>query len=842
MQNKEKEIYFLNSYNKIKEPLISNLDIDGFIDIYIQMAICCLFIIRIAYKGKYSIDELLTIFPNLHSFLILLLHDINSSTDSDIIQLMKLFDECDINAIQGDFDGLKTEIDITTYFYEQFLKKYIPIEKIKSGIFYTAIPVISFIIRSTDYLIRTEFNHSEGLVDFPASSNQLASFTESQTAKYTKQKIRILDPAMGTGAFLEFALQQIKSSFDNRNRNLTKDDLVLKWNNYVTKCLLDRFYGFELIFPSFIIAQLKLHLLLKETDYNFTINQRLQLFLVNTLKPETNLGLSKKFNWFSQETSSENQAFESNAIPVIIGNPPYSRSSKNTGAYIDNLMASYKQAVHHERNIQPLSDDYIKFIRVAQDIIEKAGYGIIGMITNHTYLTGIIYNGMRQELMKMFDYIYILDLHGSKIIYENAVANIKDENVFPIKQGVCIAFFLKNPKITQKKVFHFDLFGSKTDKLNWLINNDITTVSWTELSDITPGTPFTNSSLICNDADYYKFHSLTELFEFYNVGGKPGDDDLLVSFEPQDSLPKLQDFITANTKTADIGNYTETKRKFLKVLNKFSFDPSKLEKYNYRPFDIRWIYYDSAIWTRPVKKLKAQSHDNLLLLCSRIVKDDIFSHIFVSNLFTDVIFLSNTSSVNCYVFPLRKIDAKGKISWNLSPLYLNYLKNMGLDLTNMDSIEPLAYIYAILFSNNFRTRYAEILKRDFPRIPFIENSELFAKLSRIGIKLIKTHLLEIDFKSISEIESNIVAGDQIKKGFPKYNNNYIFITPEKWFKGISREVWDFHIGKYQVCYKWIKDRENRTISEDEIVQYQKMIIALDTTIHLMKDIDQILEY
>jgi len=829
IQNEEKEVYLLNLYSKAKEILLNSLDIGSFIDVYIQTVICCLTIIKIAYKGLYSIDELLTLFPNLHSFLILLLQDIRTIKDAEIIPLMKLFEECDINAIHESFNKLKPEMDFITYFYEQLLKKYNPIEKTKRGIFHTATPIVSFIIRSAEYLIRTEFNS-------------------------LNQKVELLDPAMGTGAFLECVIKQIKSCFDIQNKNLRRNGLGLNWNNIINNYPIDDLYGFELSISSFIIAQLKLNLLLEETGYNFSSNRRLHLFLANILTSEPILQFQKGFNWSSQESDLENQGLESNLIPVIVGNPPYSRSSKNVGAYINNLMGSYKQAVKHERNIQALSDDYIKFIRLAQDLIEKSGQGLIGMITNHTYLSGIIYSGMRKELMKSFDRIYILDLHGSKIIYEKTPGNIKDENLFPIKQGICIAFFLKNPRVTQKKIFHFDLFGSKTDKINWLNTNDISTVSWTNLSNITPGTPFINSSQISNDAEYYTFHSLIELFEFYNVGGKPGDDDLLVSFEPQDSSSKLQNFIAEHIKTRDMvvkkptSNWinndenTEAKQKFLKVLTEFSLDPSKLIKYNYRPFDIRWVYYDPNIWTRPVKKLKAQCQENLLLLCSRIVKDDRFSHIFISNLFTDVIFLSNTSSVNCYVFPLKKYDAEGKISWNLSHLYREYLEGMGLDLRNMNSIAPIAYIYAILFSNRFRTRYAEILKRDFPRIPFIDDSKIFTELVQIGVELIKYHLLEIDFNSITGLKSNIVANDRIMKGFPKYKDNYIFIAPEKWFYGISKETWDFRIGKYQICYKWIKDRENRAISKEEIVQYQKIICVLDKTINLMKQIDQILEY
>ena len=837
LKNNDKDNSLVKLYSKIKETHIYNLDANDFLDIYIQTTICILFMIKIAYKNKYSINNLLITFPHLHPLLTSLFEEISQTIHPNTLQLMNLFKNCDNDAILEDFNVLKTETEMTAYFYEHFLKEYNPILKIKSGIFHTPNPIIAFIVRSIDALLRSEFNCPCGLAD--STCFVLSKDLHTQIGLYNE--IRILDPAMGTGVFLEFIVRAIKSNFDEKYNGLNTENLRLNWENYVDECLLDRLFGFELELPSYIIAQLKLNLLLKETGYDFTSRQQLQLFLTNTLNPDNYLSRSEESHWFSLESASGNKNADSRTISVVLGNPPYSRSSKNTGKYIDNLMASYKWAVQQEKNIQPLSDDYIKFIRFAQDIIERTGQGIIGMITNHTYLTGIIYSGMRQELMKIFDRIYIIDLHGSKIIHENVPNEVKDENIFAIKQGVCIAFFLKNPKISQKKVFHFDLFGSKIFKLDWLTAHEISTIPWTDLSQITPGSPFSHPSEMASDPSYANYPSLTELFVFYNVGGKPGDDNLLVAFNPNELGSKLGDFIAKTPEKAKNHESTEAKRKFLKNLNQFSFDSMKLEKYNYRPFDVRWIYYDPKIWTRPVTKLKRQCNDNLLLLCSRIVKDDSFSHIFIANLFTDVIFLSNTSSVNCYVFPLRKKDANGDFAWNLSPLYLDYLKAMGLNLNDKESMEALAYIYAILFSNRFRVRYSENLKRDFPRIPLITNPAVFTNLTQIGVELIKVHLLQIDFDINSVIKTNIAVGDRIQKGFPKFRDESVFIAPEKWYHGIGLDVWEFHIGKYQVCYKWLKDRENQPLSEQDIVQYQKILYALKTTIPLTRAIDAVLE-
>ncbi|MDD1778003.1 MAG: N-6 DNA methylase [Candidatus Helarchaeota archaeon] len=833
----ERDESLVQLYGQIKDTYIKDLDINKFSEIYIQTAICILFLIKIAYKSKYSINDLSTTFPKLHPVLISLFQEITQTTNPNFMQLMNLFNKCDVNAILEDFTHLKTEIEITAYFYEHLLKEYNPTMKIQSGIFHTPTPVIAFIVRSIDYLLRTEFDCRDGLVD-PAG---LASSEDLQPQPNLHNEIRILDPAMGTGAFLETIVQTIKAHFDEKYQSMSTEDLRLKWSKYVDERILRNLSGFELELPPYIIAQLKLSLVLKETGYDFASGQQLQLLFTNTLTPENNLNRTTGNKLPSQESGSDNKKAQPRTISVVLGNPPYSRSSKNTGKYIESLMASYKHAVQQEKNIQPLSDDYIKFIRFAQDRIEKTGQGIIGMITNHTYLTGIIYSGMRQELMKAFDRIYILDLHGSKIIHENVPNEVKDENIFAIKQGICIALFVKAPKIGQKEVFHFDLFGSKISKLDWLTAHEISTIPWTNLLQITPGSPFSHPSKMANDPCYENYPSLAELFMFYNVGGKPGDDKLLVALNPKDLNKKLSDFIASTTEKAKNREYTEAQRKLLKDLNQFAFDPAKIEPYNYRPFDVRWIYYDPNIWTRPVTKLKAHCTNNLLLLCSRIVKDDSFSHIFVSNLFTDVIFLSNTSSVNCYVFPLRKIDANGASTWNLSPLYLDYLKNMEINLNDKDSMDPLAYIFAILFSNRFRTRYSDMLKRNFPRIPLIQNRVVVTKLIQIGVQLMKIHLLQTEFELNSVVKTNITVDDRIERGFPKYRDGFVFISPEKWFDGVSQEVWKLFIGKYQVCYKWLKDRENQALSERDIVHYREIVCALEATIPLIRIIDEILE-
>jgi len=818
---RKKIVKFLKTETKINELTIlfkylktncyNELQIDEFVDIYFQSVISVLFISKVIKNTGILFKAFKTQFVHFSLIIDLLLQNSPKKgaelqkrilfEETSIEEFMNLLNNFDFDAIKADFKKHNAETDFITYFYDQFLRIYNPQLKSRKGIFYTPLPIVSFIVRSTDLLLQKEFNCPTGLAH--------------------PTNLQILDPALGTGAFLEVVIQQIKTIFDKQYHTLKRTELQKKWQEYTSCYLLPKIRGIEILLPSFIIAYLKIGDLLQETGFKFSESDKLGISLQNTLE--------------IRDISS------SQPFTVIIGNPPYARSSANKGEFIESLMQSYKRAVRTEKNIQPLSDDYIKFIRWSQEVLTKSGKGIIGIVTNHTFLTGIVYRGMRQELMKVFDLIYILDLHGSKIIHENIPNRIEDENIFNIKQGVCIIFLLKTRKSKEKKIYHYDLFGSKKIKFDWLNKNDIYSISWTDISHIRPGDPFTPNTENLMKSKYQRFYKITDLFEFYNVGGKPGDDPLLVSFEPQEVYDKLKKFTEVIKQASPLGKLTEAKQKFIRNFKKFSIDKSKIEEYNYRPFDIRWTYYDPLIWTRAVKKLKNQCRNNLFLLCSRILKDKEFSHIFVSNLFTDVIFLSNTSSVNCYVFPLFRYNHNNEKIWNLSPLYLNYLKTMGIDLDNSDLLTPLAYIYAILYSKIYRKCFYEYLKRDFPRIPFIYDNNLFQYLIKAGECLINLHIHPPQIANLSGITTNIVEGDQIQRGFPKYQNQYVYINPHKWFFRIEKEVWDFQIGKYQVCRKWLKDRIGRLLSKEEILHYKSIIIRVRETLKIMKQIDSILE-
>ncbi|MHA1279165.1 MAG: type ISP restriction/modification enzyme [Candidatus Helarchaeota archaeon] len=796
--------------NNIKNNLGMELEINNFADIVAQSITCGLFTMKMwetnltQHHVKMIIEELwmatylrtgLTkgyehLFPDFKKLFF---------REVKLNRLMNLLNTDAFNSFIDEFDGNHRDNDLITAFSKHFLEVYNPKEKKKRGVFYTPTPIVAFIVRSVDWILQTEFNLTNGLV--------------------SGSKFQIIDPAMGTGTFLEFVMKEIKAIFD-KNRTCSGQEFnKAERNGTLYREILPKLVGFEILMTPYIITQLKLKNYLKKWGFEFQLTRKLRCFLTNTLNTDV-------------DTIKE-------PISIIIGNPPYARASANKGQYIETLMQSYKKDVRQEKNIQPLSDDYIKFLRWAQELIERAGRGIIGMVTNHTYLTGIVHAGMRKELMRVFDHIYLLDLHGSKIIHEEVPDGAQDENVFNIKQGVCIGFFIKNPSINEKKIYRFDLFGSKESKYNWLLNNTLSTTPWLDISNIRPGAPFFVGTTIKLEREYQQFYSLSELFTFYNVGGKPGDDKLLVGRDKHEVQENLANFIKSIRENKEIGKLTEAKQKLLRNWENFSINLANFEQYNYRPFDIRWTYYDPMIWTRPVKKLKEICKDNILLLSSRIVKDANFAHVFVSSIFTDVIFLSNTSSVNCFVFPLLVKDKQGKRSWNITVLYRQYLQRRGIELKNMKSIAPIAYIYAILWGSFFRTRYNFFLRQDFPRIPFIDNQGAFNKLVSFGEELMTLHLnWNTSEQDLEMYEHNTKREPFILK-LVKYVGETLYINSQKEIAEIPKAVWNFRIGKYQICQKWWKDRLRKKLAMEDINSFLQLVNLIKDTLQIVRKIDSL---
>jgi len=422
-QREDQDGPFHSQLAAFRETLIPDLSAEQFADMYAQTMTYGLFAARVqAPAGReFTRQEAGWNLPPTNPFLRKLFTEIAGPELPEEVawavdDLAHLLARADISEVLRDFGKATKQEDPIIHFYETFLAHYNPEMRQRRGVYYTPEPVVSYIVRSIDHLLKTRFDRPMGLAD---------------------EGVMILDPACGTGTFLYFVIQEI-------HKTVVRERGEGAWNGYVREKLLPRIFGFELLMAPYAMAHMKLALQLQELGYDFQGEERLGIYLTNSLeeaitKAET-LGFAR---FISEEADAASEIKKEKPIMVVLGNPPYSVSSANKGTYINKLMDRYKEAVREERNIQPLSDDYIKFIRFAHDRIERTGYGIVGMITNHSYLSGLIHRGIREELLKSFDEIYVLNLHGNALMGEKAPDGGKDENVFDIRQGVAISLMVK---------------------------------------------------------------------------------------------------------------------------------------------------------------------------------------------------------------------------------------------------------------------------------------------------------------------------------------------------------------------------------------------------------------
>ncbi len=733
-----------------------------------------------------------------------------------------------------------TDLDPAIHLYEAFLRAYNAEKRVQRGVFYTPDTMVSFIVRAVDTILREDCGYPGGFFNADVGN--------------------VLDPATGTGTFLRQVLPLIKRSFDESQCNVTPPPRDSAWKDYVYQQFLPRLWGCEVLLAPFVVAHLLLGQALEETGFHFNVNQRLSVFLANALEVglptgSNNIPRGTLDTHFTKEPGGNPPVFHETTIVrsalqgavfhVIIGNPPYARKSQNVGQAILQYMQPYKSAMQDERNIQALSDDYLKFLRLAEVLIARAMWGVVGIVLNNRFLTGPIYRGVRESLTGTFDVLYVLNLHGGKKGYEQLPPAVRDENVFPIAQGVCICLLVRRPGSQSRhtaQAFYHELFGARASKLNFLARADVKSVPWVTIPAASPGIPFVPDPVPASlRAEWESYTPLEHLFSFYNVGGKPGDDELLVCLTKEDVLPKLDAFLTSQNKLKGPPGtpLTEAKRKIRRRGTSLRLTASHVEPYLYRPFDSRWVYYDPAIWTRAVPALKAQCRGTLLLLCAKIVIDPVWAHALATTTFPDVILLSNSTSVNSYVFPAKVADkASGIARWNLTPLFEAYLNAMGINCNIAGDADVLAYLYAILSCPSYRARYDLLLRAGhFPRIPLVASRNLFNQLSALGHRLLDLHADPGHVPVPPDITTTVVPGTRILPGYPRFEDSKILISPTGTFGPVSEGVWKFVVGKFYVCQQWLSARVQSVFSAVDITRFMQILGILRETIDLTREID-----
>ena len=837
-----------------REYLIHDLNEKTFADIYAQTIAYGLFSARLndSTPEDFSRSEANELIPKSNPLLRRIFNDIAGyNVDHRIAwivdDLVSVFRVTDMARVMKDFKQGTQQTDPLMHFYEDFLGEYDPNLKKSRGVYYTPQPVVDFIVRAVDDILKRDFNLPMGLADSSMIDHEVYndSYTgkrnESKTVKKRMHRVQILDPATGTGTFLAAVIRQI---YDNMDGQLGV------WNSYVEQHLLPRLNGFELMMASYTIAHLKLNMVLRETRFTQQSDQRLRVYLTNSLE-EFNADTGTLFSAaISQEAADASRIKRDCPVMVMVGNPPYSVSSSNNSEYITHLLDSYKRNLN-ERNIQPLSDDYIKFIRLGQEYISKNGEGILAFICNNSFLDGIIHRQMRKELMNTFDKIYILDLHGNSRKKETALDGSKDENVFDIMQGVSINIFVKKPNDKNEhkcQVFHFDLLESREKKYEFLQGHNLEEIGWSRLHPEEPYQFFVPKDFSLQE-EYEKGFKLDELF-INNVSGiKTSNDKLNVKDTKQDLEELINGALTLSEEEFrtkfNAGKDTRdwSVRRALDDVRE-NKNTLKIAPYCYRPFDNKFIVYTGrtngiVAWPR-FRSLRAMLSPLNFALCTIRINRDYNFAILVTNHITDKTLLSSKDDINLFPLYNYNLGFAESIFEKNEILVPNFNAKIvtTIESSIKEEVSPLElfdYIYAVLHSPSYRAKYKEFLKIDFPRIPYPENAEEYHRLADIGEQLRKLHLME-DVPPTKHAQFNTPGSNMVDK--PEYKGGSVWINKVQCFEDVPETAWNFYIGGYQPAQKWLKDRKGRTLTFDDIAHYRKIITVLLETDRLMKEIDE----
>jgi len=700
------------------------------------------------------------------------------------------------------------ERDPFIYFYEDYLKAYDPATRKGRGVYYTPPPIVNFIVRAVDDILKDTFGIRDGLADH--------------------RRVTVLDFACGTGTFLVEVFQRI---FDNiGGPESGRADLMVREH------FLKNVFGFEYLIAPYTIAHLKLSQYLKDQKHPLEEDERLQVFLTNTLEP-----IEPQANFLLPAISAEveaAQAVKEQPILVITGNPPYSGISRNMGTAAQKLVEPYKyvDGQHFGERKHWLQDDYVKFIAFAQKKMDAVPEGIVGIITNHSWLDNPTFRGMRRSLMRSFEQIYVLDLHGNTKKKERSPDGSKDQNVFDIEQGVAISLFVKHREST-RGIFHADLWGSRQSKYLATARAEFGALPWKELEPSGPNYLFIPQEER-GRAEYEKFWSVASIFPVNVTGIVTARDRLVVGFSETDQRVRFKEFSDPTISDDEIrrrykvgDNYQWKMSPVRKTLASEQFRKSLVQDYTFRPFDTRKLYNEPRLVFRPRREVMRHfNKPNVGLITTRITKDR--DAVFCT---THAIAHKSASAYDIsYVFPLRLVDDSG--DENLSSSFRGFLDSRYEH--HYAPEEVLGYIYAVLHAPTYRTRYAEFLRIDFPRVPFPEEAEDFETLSGLGWALVQAHLLrELPRRGLGGYHGK---GDHAVVAV-RYSpeEQAIHINKTQFFRPVPAEVWEFHIGGYQVLDKYLKSRKGRGLSLDEINHIGAVADSLAFTIEQMAKIDAV---
>ncbi|MDF8332016.1 type ISP restriction/modification enzyme [Novosphingobium cyanobacteriorum] len=799
-----------------------------------------------------------------------------------IDELCNVFLAVNMGEVLKHFGKITARQDPFLHFYEVFLAEYNPDKRKARGVWYTPEPVVNFIVRAVDEVLKTEFGLADGLADTSRitidwDTGQNGKDGKPATIRKEVHRVQILDPATGTGTFLAEVVKLVAARVNGIAPG--------QWSSYVENDLIPRLHGFELLMASYAMCHMKLDMILTGLGYKPSASPpRLGVYLTNSLEEgerveQTLFGLSRAI---AEEAKAASDIKRQTPIMCVIGNPPYSGESANKGAWIMGLMEAYKKEPGgaqklQERNPKWINDDYVKFIRLAEHMIDRdgRGEGVLGFITNHGYLDNPTFRGMRWQLMHSFDRIHVLDLHGNSKKKEVCPDGSPDKNVFDIMQGVAIIVAVKHRRDGKEakplaEVRHGELWGSRDAKGEALWGGSLPALSTSLLPHKAPAYPF-----VARDYDveleYAKGFSIAELMPTNSVGVVTARDDLTIDMDRDALWARVQDFTHTEPEVLriryalgkDVQDWSVARAKADIIAN---LSPSRLVRIAYRPLDTRWTYYTGTsrgFQCRPRSEVMQHflAGPNLTaMICRQTIQANWHHVMAVANIVDDSC-VSNLSRERGYGMPLYLYPEEGTLDQtirvNFDPkLYGRIREAAGLtgpqvapDGTDAfrkatgdarpDEVKVFDYIYGVLHCPAYRETYAAFLKIDFPRVPFPASPEVFADVSTKGEALRRLHLMED--AAIGETPYPFHGEGESVVEKPSYGEGRVWINASQYFDNVPAAAWEFPVGGYQPAQKWLKDRKGRALSWDDIRHYQKIIKILTETDRIMGTIDLALD-
>jgi len=886
-------------YNAFSEFLIRGISVEQFSDAYAQTIAYDLFMAA-AIHGKRGFNRTLVsnLLPETFHLVKTLFEGISSTVPPElewvVDSMAGTLEKANLPDILSAFRKRETEEDPFMHFYEDFLAAFNPQERKRRGVYFTSRPVVSFIVNSVNYLLKTRFGMENGLAN---------------------EGVTVLDPAAGTGTFLEYAIRLAYE--ENRQSGMGG-----MFRELVKRHILKNFYGFELLVAPYTIAHIKLAMTLEELGYELGRDDRLRVYLTNTLDPqEIQPAIFPFTKDLSDESRAANEVKTKTPILVIMGNPPYSGASANKNPWIDGLLKgklsnnnakldSYYEVDGKplkEKNPKCLQDDYVKFIRFAQWKIDQAGQGILAFITNHAYLDNITFRGMRESLLNSFTEIYILNLHGSSRKKERCPDGSRDENVFDIQQGVAIGIFVKEQgKKGPAKVHYADLWGKRDFKYDFLAKNSVESFEWQELKPHSPCYFFVPMKKEEFTSEYKQFWSIKDIMPENSTGIITARDSFVIDLEKNRLIERIRSFKESKLSDDDLHEKFKIAkkkgwniRKAWNMLQKIGDLSEFTRECLYRPFDVRWIFYHPAvignprlevmrhmlagenlglITTRqtkeefnalvtdkiighksvaiydicslfplylynegkphPTGKIHMLAGENLGLITTRQISGERFEHAFCTDRIIESCAISNKTKEGNYLFPLylnNEGEPLEKPKPNLNPEFLKLVAERTGRERSLEAV--FYYIYGILYTPAYRQRYAEFLKYDFPRIPVFP-AEAFEKISQLGSGLVELHLMKRKLKP--RVSYPLAGEDIVRKIDYNESEKRVWINDKQYFEGVEPSAWEYHIGGYQVLKKWLDERRKwgKPLTAEMIEHFRQVHEILMATIDLQRKLDE----